>query len=75
MTSTNTSSMFKFNANDKVIWLAPATRSIYASYVSSEIKADGNEWITLMPLPAMANAKFSGDAFVVLAEQVIPAFE
>ncbi len=29
---------------DKVVWMAPKTRSMYATFVSTEVKADGKEW-------------------------------
>ncbi len=65
--------MFSFSIGEKVIWLAPATRSIYATFLGVELKDDGNEWAKIQPLPGMSE-RFSGEAMMVLADQLVPAF-
>ncbi len=65
---------FSFSVGEKVIWLAPATRSVYANFCGLEVKADGNQWAKIQPLPGMQNEKWDGNYLTVLADQIVPAF-
>ena len=42
--SADSIAFFTFKEGDKVVWMAPKTRSMYATFVSTEVKADGKEW-------------------------------
>jgi len=66
---------FSFNSGDKVIWLAPNTRSIFAQYIGEDRKADGNIYVRIMPLPSASNEKWSGESMEVLGDQIVPAFD
>lgn len=67
------SSFFSFVVGERVIWLAPATKSLYAIFNGFEIKADGNQYAVITTLPGMANEPVMN--FTVLADQIIPAWE
>ena len=66
---------FSFNIGDRVIWLAPNTRSVLAKYIGEEGKADGNIYVRIIPLPSVANELWSGESMDVLGDQVVPAFD
>ena len=68
------SCFFNFSANDRVIWLAPNTKSVYAVFLGTEVKADGNVWAQIKPLPGLNNQQWNGDSMFVLADQIVPAF-
>jgi len=68
-------SYFSFSTDERVIWMAPKTRSIYAIYKGSEVKADGNEYAVIQPLPGIHDEKWSGESMTVLAEQLVPVYE
>jgi len=54
--------------------MAPKTRNVYAIYKGSEVKADGNEYAIIQPLPGIHNEMWSSGCFHVLAEQLVPVY-
>lgn len=70
------SPFFSFNVGERVIWLAPNTRSVFAEYVGEERKADGNIYVRIKPIPSLlGDAWVIGEFMDVLGDQVVPAFD
>ena len=66
---------FSFSIDERIVWMAPNTRSIYAVYKGSEVKPDGNEYAIIQPLPGVNNEKWDGEQMVVPADQLIPVYQ
>lgn len=67
------SSFFSFSVGERVIWLAPATRSMYAVFNGFVCKADGNQYAKITTLPGVADEQVM--KFEVLADQLIPSWD
>ena len=64
--SSDSVAFFTFKEGDKVVWMAPQTRSMYATFISTEVKADGKEY-SVIALP-------EGGRITVMSCDLTPAW-